>query len=139
MTKPRTTVRCGLVIAQAIAGNAVWTALPSVGCAVSMRTPKIEGQGRKNVAANVNQVRLRMRSLVGPMCGEIERTADQIAAETADPGVRKAALRWKIEAVPTLSAALFQPEPFTALARHLGVLQPDGRLLRDRGRKEAAR
>ena len=117
MSKPRTTVRGGLVIARAIAGNVLWIALlaPSLGCAVSMRTPRIEGRGSKNVAANVNQVRLRMRSLVGPMCGEIERTADQIAAETADPGVRKAALRWKIEAVPTLSAALFQPEAFTAL------------------------
>ena len=65
--------------------------------------------------ANVNQVRLRMRSLVGPMCGEIERAADQIAAGTDDPAVRRAAIRWKIEAVPTLSAALFQPDPFTAV------------------------
>ena len=117
MSKPRTTVRGGLLIAQAIVGSALWIALlaPSVGCAASMRAPKIEGRGATNVAVNVNQVRLRMRSLVGPMCGEIERTADQIAAGTADPGIRKAALRWKIEAVPTLSAALFQPEPFTAL------------------------
>jgi len=67
------------------------------------------------MAANVNQVRLKMRSLVGPMAGEIEHTADQIAAGTADPTVRRAAIRWKIEAVPTLTAALFQPEPFTAV------------------------
>ena len=49
------------------------------------------------------------------MCGEIERTADQIAAGTADPAVRRAAIRWKIDAVPALSAALFQPEPLTAV------------------------
>jgi hypothetical protein len=49
------------------------------------------------------------------MCGEIERTADQIAAGTSDPAVRRAALRWKIDAVPALSAALFQPEPMTAV------------------------
>ena len=67
------------------------------------------------MAVNANQARLRMRSLVGPMCGEIERTADQIAAGTSDPAVRKAALRWKIDAVPALSAALFQPEPMTAV------------------------
>jgi hypothetical protein len=52
---------------------------------------------------------------VGPMCGEIERTANQIAAGTSDPAVRRAALRWKIDAVPALSAALFQPEPMTAV------------------------
>ena len=80
-----------------------------------MRAPKIDSRAETKVAANANQVRLRMRSLVGPMCGEIEQAADQIAAGTTDPAVRRAALRWKIEAVPTLSAALFQPEPLTAV------------------------
>jgi hypothetical protein len=42
-------------------------------------------------------------------------SADQIAAGTSDPAVRRAALRWKIDAVPALSAALFQPEPMTAV------------------------
>ena len=87
----------------------------SVGCAVSMRAPKIDSRAETKVAVNANQVRLKMRSLVGPMCGEIERAADEIAAGTADPAVRRAAIRWKIEAVPTLRAALFQPEPFTAV------------------------
>jgi phosphoserine phosphatase len=81
---------------------------------VSMRAPKVDSRAEVNVAVNANQARLRMRSLVGPMCGEIERTADQIAAGTTDPAVRKAALRWKIDAVPALTAALFQPEPMTA-------------------------
>jgi hypothetical protein len=102
MSKPKTTLWIALVAS-------------SVGCAVSMRSPKIDSRAGTKLAVNVNQVRLKMRSLVGPMCGEIERTADQIAAGTADPEVRRAALRWKIEAVPTLSAALFQPEPITAL------------------------
>lgn len=87
----------------------------SVGCGVSMRAPKIDSRAGTQVAVNANQVRLKMRSLVGPMCGEIEGAADQIAAATADPAVRRAAIRWKIEAVPTLSAALFQPEPLTAV------------------------
>ena len=117
MSKPRTTARCGLVKARAIAGRALWIALlaSSVGCAVAMRHPKIDSRAETEVAANANQVRLRMRSLVGPMCGEIEQAADQIAAGTTDPAVRRAALRWKIDAVPTLSAALFQPEPMTAV------------------------
>jgi hypothetical protein len=119
MSKPNTASRCSVVSAQAMVGRALWIAVvaSSVGCASTMRTPK--GVGTKTgtkVAVNVNQVRLKMRSLVGPLCGEIERAADQIAAETDDPAVRRAAIRWKIEAVPALSAALFQPEPFTALA-----------------------
>jgi hypothetical protein len=99
-------VRCALSAA---------LAATSFGCVASLRAPKIDSRAETTLAANANQVRLRMRSLVGPLCGEIERTADQIAAETTDPAVRKAALRWKIDAVPTLSAALYQPEPLTAV------------------------
>jgi len=116
MSKPKTRLRSYVVAAQAVAGTAFWIAplASSIGCAVSMRAPKVDSRAG-TAAVNVNQVRLKMRSLVGPMCGEIEHTADQIAAGTADPAVRRAAIRWKIEAVPALSAALFQPEPYTAV------------------------
>ena len=117
MSKHETRARSGLVTAQATVGGALWIALvaSSVGCSVSMRAPRIDTRAETKVTVNANQARLKMRSLVGPMCGEIEQTADQIAAQTADPAVRRAAIRWKIEAVPTLSAALFQPEPMTAV------------------------
>jgi hypothetical protein len=72
-------------------------------------------QGQKDIAASPNQVRLRMRSLVDPMCGELEQAADAISAGTTNPAVRKAALEWKIEGVPALRKALFQPDGFTAL------------------------
>ena len=100
-----------------VVGRAFFLALAavSVGCGVSMRAPKVDSRAEVDVAVNANQARLRMRSLVGPLCGEIERTADQIAAGTSDPAVRRAALRWKIDAVPALTAALFQPEPMTAV------------------------
>lgn len=116
MSTPKTTTRCRVVTAHAIAGAALSIVLvgSSVGCGVSMRAPRIDSRAGA-MSANVNQVRLKMRSLVGPMAGEIEHSADQIAADTTDPAVRRAAIRWKIEAVPTLTAALFQPEPFTAL------------------------
>jgi hypothetical protein len=117
MSKHETRARSGLVTAQATVGGALWIALvaSSVGCSVSMRAPRIDTRAETKVTVNANQARLKMRSLVGPMCGEIEQTADQIAARTADPATRRAAIRWKIEAVPTLSAALFQPEPMTAV------------------------
>jgi hypothetical protein len=44
------------------------------------------------------------------MCGEVEQAADAIIAGTNDPDVQLAALRWKIEAVPAMRAALFQPD-----------------------------
>jgi hypothetical protein len=117
MSKPKTTARHGVVTAGARPGTALWIALvaSSVGCAVSMRSPNVDSKAGTKVTAQVSQVRLKMRSLVGPMCGEIEHAADRIAAGTADPDIRRAAIRWKIDAVPALSAALFQPEPFTAL------------------------
>jgi len=116
MSTPKTTTRCRVVTAHAIAGAALSIVLvgSSVGCGVSMRAPRIDSRAGA-MAANVSQVRLKMRSLVGPMAGEIEHSADQIAADTTDPAVRRAAIRWKIDAVPTLTAALFQPEPFTAV------------------------
>jgi hypothetical protein len=56
-----------------------------------------------------------MRSLVGPMCGDLEQAADQIIAGTTNDAVKQAALRWKIEGVPALREALFEPDPFTAV------------------------
>src|SRR4029079_265040 len=69
---------------------------------------------QRNVGMTQNQLRLRMRGLVGPMCGEIEQAADRIMASTTNRVVQRAALVWKIEAVPELREALFQPDPLTA-------------------------
>jgi hypothetical protein len=62
-----------------------------------------------------DQLRLRMRGLVAPMCGEIEAAADAIRAGTTDPAVRRQALEWKLAAVPALRQALYQPDPIAAL------------------------
>jgi hypothetical protein len=64
---------------------------------------------------NREQLRLRMRALVGPMTGAIEAAADEIAASSPDRAVQRAALDWKIQAVPALREALFQPDPSLAL------------------------
>jgi hypothetical protein len=50
------------------------------------------------------------------MSGVIVASADQILAGTSDRAVRRQALLWKIEAVPALREALFQPDPMTAVA-----------------------
>src|SRR5262245_15219931 len=74
------------------------------GCRVS--APKLQGDRRihspEDIAANPEQLRLRMRSLVQPMCGRITTSADQIIASTTNRQIQRAALVWKIEAVPAL-------------------------------------
>src|SRR5262245_19742585 len=64
-----------------------------------------------DIAVSFEQARLRMRALVGPLSGDIIESADRIMAGTTDPAVKRAALLWKIEAVPALREALFRPDP----------------------------
>ena len=88
-----------------------------LGCRMTMPERKIEAKihPQKDIAANQNKVRLRMRALVEPMCAELEQAADAIIAGTTNASVKKAALRWKIEGVPALREALFQPDGLAAL------------------------
>jgi len=88
----------------------------AAGCfAAKSRNRQLNPSVKSDLAVNANQVRLRMRSLVDPFAGEIEQSADKIAASTSSPSVKRAAIRWKIEAVPAIRGALFQPDPFTAV------------------------
>ena len=86
------------------------------GCRFAMPEHKMKASvhSQKDVSASYNQIRLRLRSMVGPACGEIEQTADHIIAGTTNSTIQRAALHWKIEGVPALRAALFQPDPYTA-------------------------
>jgi len=88
------------------------------GCrmALSERTIEAQVHTQQDITVTRNQVRLRMRAMVDPICGAIEQTADAIIAGTTDRAVQQAALRWKIEGVPALREALFQSDPFTAVS-----------------------
>jgi hypothetical protein len=68
-----------------------------------------------DIAVNREQLRLRVRALVGPVTGKIESAADEIAAASTDAAVQRAALEWKIDAVPAIREALFLPTPSMAL------------------------
>jgi hypothetical protein len=100
-----------------IALLAVVVAVAANGCRFARPEVRTQpgGHAPKDITLAQNQIRLRMRALVGPMCGEIEQAADQIAAGTTNRAVQRAALEWKIEAVPEMRGALFQPDPLTAL------------------------
>ena len=90
-------------------------ALAAAGCQLIPTALKTNDrvQSNKDIAVNSEQVRLRMRALVQPMSGVIVSAADQIGASTTDESVKREALLWKIEAVPALREALFQPSPRT--------------------------
>ena len=92
-------------------------AIVATGCRFASREVKTQpgAHAMKDINLTLNQIRLRMRALVGPLCGEIEQAADRIAAGTTNRTVQRAALEWKIEAVPAMRGALFQPDPLTAL------------------------
>lgn len=61
------------------------------------------------------ELRVHVRALALPFSGLIEDTADTILAESSDPDVRELALRWKINGIPAIQAAIFQPKPLVAL------------------------
>ena len=92
--------------------------MTGTGCRMALSERKIEARvhTQQDIAVTQNQVRLRMRALVDPMCGEIEQAADAIIAGTTNRAVQQAVLRWKIEGVPAVRKALFQPDPFTAVS-----------------------
>ena len=99
----------GVIAALLVTGTGCRTALPERPIKGQVHTPQ-------DLAVTQNQVRLRMRALVDPMCGEIEQAADAIIAGTTNRAVQQAALRWKIEGVQALRKALFESYPFTAVS-----------------------
>jgi hypothetical protein len=97
-----------------------WTT--ALGCLVSgcrsaprqsTTNPRIHPQ--EDIRVTQEQLRVRMRALVGPMCARLEQAADSIIASTDDEKIKQAALQWKIDGVPALRQALFQTDPFVAL------------------------
>jgi len=90
--------------------------LVGAGCKVAAPKQEIENtvHAREDLAVTDQQVRIRMRALVEPLSGAIVESADRIMAGTTNRSVRRAALVWKIEAVPALREALFRPNPFVA-------------------------
>jgi hypothetical protein len=93
----------------------VLAAVPA--CSVDIPAIKTDERVQKSedFAVTSEQVRIRARSLVEPLTAIVRDAADQILTSTQDPGVRRAALLWKLEAVPTLRAALFRPNPLLAV------------------------
>jgi hypothetical protein len=78
---------CSLTIAicASLAVGGCLSAAPRAGGAAKLQHPS-------DVAVNREQLRLRMRALIGPMSGRIESTSNEIAAASTEPAVSQAAL-----------------------------------------------
>ena len=95
----------------------IMTCTGVVGCAIAPSRQAVEPDAtirQEDIKVTVEQTRLRMRSLVGPMCGDVEQSADVISDGTNDVNVKLAALKWKMQAVPALREALYRPDSYTA-------------------------
>ena len=90
--------------------------LMAAGCRMAAPEPVRENiHTADDLAANEEQMRLRLRALVEPYSGSIVESADRIRAGTTNRAIRREALLWKIEAVPALREALFRPNPLVAI------------------------
>ena len=92
---------------------AVLTALLAGCAATAPRTELQERVGRSDL--DVGTLRIRVRDLARRLPGMLEVLAEDIARHTDSEPVRRAMLEFKVNAVPTLQAALFQPDPVAAL------------------------
>src|SRR5262249_19969664 len=105
----------------------------SLRCSMALTTVLLFGGGcvdikpshgekiRSIIAVTDNQMRLSARRLGNPARGEIENTADAIFDSTKDINLQLAALSWKIDAVPQMREALFQPNPYIAAVDALAM------------------
>ena len=100
--------RCGLLALCALAG----------GC--SSLAPKVDPRRptalMKQAGATMSALELRQRvdGLVPPLLASIEQTLDRVRTESQDRDVRRRALLLKIDAVPVVYRAAFQPDPLAA-------------------------
>jgi hypothetical protein len=109
-------VRCRRCLALAnLLGVALVLALAGCKSSAPTRGTRHEIHPEADVSVNGEQARLRIRSLVGPFSGGLESAADELIAATTNRAIRREALLWKIEAVPTLRETLFRANPFVAL------------------------
>lgn len=93
--------------------------LMALGGCLATTTPfakmRNEVHANEDLAVNLQQLRVRMRTLVEPFSAVIATTADRIMETAPDRDVRREALLFKIQAVPAMREALFRPHPINAI------------------------
>ncbi len=98
---------------------------------------QIEKQTGKKLRTTPTELRLKVHHAAIPLSGIIEGYADQIINDTPDPAIRANALLWKINGIPAVHRAAFQPDPFLSLL-DLWVLSIQMRLFFEEGAGKTA-
>lgn len=93
---------------------------------------QIEKKTGKKLRTTPAELRLKIHHAAIPLSGLIEAHADRIINDTTDPTVRKNALLWKINGIPAVHRAAFQPDPFLSFL-DLWVLTIQMRLFFEEG------
>jgi hypothetical protein len=109
--------------------------LSLIGCQSAPRQTlleRVEKNTGQKLRTTQTELRLKTQHAALPLSGIIEAHADMILADTTDPGVRKSALLWKINGIPAIQQAAFQPDPFLAFL-DLWVLSVQMRLFFEEG------
>jgi hypothetical protein len=75
---------------------------------------KQEAQGSR-YTKSASEIRRYLDDLAGVFAGTIEQAADRIIEKTSSADIRRHALLWKINGIPTAYRALFQPDPAVAI------------------------
>lgn len=61
------------------------------------------------------ELRIRMQELSVLCAGIIEKAGDEIIARTNDPAIKRKALLWKMNSIPALYKAFYNPKPLIAM------------------------
>ena len=92
-------------------------AMGACSTAPAPRTPGMEAMGVEMTAAELRLDLYRYESLVA---STIKTAANDITDETEDVAIRETAIRWKINAIPDIQAAVFRLDPLSGLADAFG-------------------
>jgi hypothetical protein len=68
-----------------------------------------------DVDVSAEELRIKVRALAVPFSGMLEEAADEHLATALDPDQRRRALVFKINGIPVMQNALFDPDPLAAL------------------------
>lgn len=84
-------------------------------CQSAAPRPGIRETAVKPVTLTDQQITVLTREYVRRFAGEVEMAADRIESGTDDPAVRRAALMWKLNAVPASIRASYDLDPSAAM------------------------
>jgi hypothetical protein len=93
----------------------VFMSMILIGCSSTIPSETSLMRQSENVNISAYELRDRLNVFATRFSNSIERAADKIMSQTADPKIKENALRWKMNAIPAANQALFLSDPLAAL------------------------